>query len=329
MTHALSRLMATLAVSAWRLAVLAAGIWCALALWYRLPGGWHGVAAGSFALLAVVVLVVDLSRFRAWTRIAFLLAIAAIGIWWSGIAPSNHRDWQPDVARTVTGTVEGARATLHNVRNFDWKSDTDMAQRWEDRHYDLDQLSSVDLFLSEWGDPGIAHTLISFGFSDGAYVVFSIEIRKETGEAYDPLAGFFKQYEIAYIAADERDIVRVRTDVRGEDVHRYRVLLPPDKRRELFLSYIANANERAREPQFYNTLTANCTTLVFDMVRVLVPGLPLDWRIILSAYLPGYLYDHGGLATDRPLDELKREAAISSRAIAADGAADFSAAIRR
>jgi hypothetical protein len=176
--------------------------------------------------------------------------------------------------------------------------------------------------------PAIAHTLVSFGFTDGRHVVFSVEIRRERDEAFSTLGGFFKQFELAIVAAEERDILHVRAGPRGEQVFLYPVRMPAPAMRALFRSYVERANRLADEPRFYHTLTANCTTLVYDMVRPLVPGLPLDIRLILSGYLPEYLYSHGGLDTSLPLDVLRARSDITRRAAQGGPALEFSRRIR-
>jgi hypothetical protein len=214
------------------------------------------------------------------------------------------------------------------VRNFEWRTPTAFTPRWEGRTYDLQDLDSVDLFLSYWSNPAIAHTLVSFGFNNGDHVVFSAEIRKERHEQFSEIGGFFKEFELAMIAADERDIIRLRTNIRKEDVFRYRINLKPETRQALFLSYLTNANHLATTAKFYNTITANCTTVIFDMVRAITPDIPVDYRIILSGYLPGYLYDRGAIDHQKSLDEVVKSALINQRALDADNDPDFSAKLR-
>lgn len=269
-----------------------------------------------------------------------LVAMLALLAWWGTIAPQADRDWAPEVAQLVQVEVDPTQPSvvhLRNVRNFSWRSDTDFTPRWETRSYNLDQLESVDVALSYWMGPAIAHTLVSFGFQDGQHVVFSIEIRKEAHEQFDPLAGFFKQYEMALVAADERDILAVRTNVRGEQVHLYRVNMEPEAMRELFMAYARQSSQLAFAPRFYHTLTANCTTIVWQLARRIGQPLPIDWRLLASGYLPEYLRDVGGLESMHPLETLRAAGQITARAQSwqappgaddAAASADFSRHIR-
>ena len=212
--------------------------------------------------------------------------------------------------------------------NFDWRSDTDFTPRWETRRYSLDRLTSVDLVSSVWGSPAIAHTLISFGFAEGGHVVFSAEVRRERGEAFSEIGGFFKQFELVMIAADEKDIIRLRTNIRREDVTLLPLKLNGAQARALFLGFAGRANDLARTAQFYQTVTTNCTTVIFELARHIDRRVPLDWRILFSGYLPGYLYELGIIRTDIPLDQVLQQAAISLRAQDAPAAADYSQVIR-
>ena len=264
-----------------------------------------------------------------WLLLACVLAALLVAAWWVSLKPSNDRDWADEVSRTVRGTVQGSRVTLQDIRDFDWRSTTDYTARWHDGRYDLDELTSVDMALSYWMGPAIAHTMVSFGFADGRHVVLSVEIRRERDEAFSVLGGFTRQFELAIVAAEERDILQVRAGPRGEQVFLYPVLMPAPAMRALFRSYVARANRLAHTPRFYNTVTANCTTLIYDMVRPLVPGLPMDIRLILSGYLPEYLYHHHGLDTSVPLDVLRARSDITRRAAAPDASAQaFSRRIR-
>jgi hypothetical protein len=304
--------------------------WGFFALWYQLPGGRVlrrcGVVVWTLFNLAVIVGVL-----RGHPGVAcslFALAFVLLMAWWHGIRPSNERTWADDVARMATGVVAGNQVTLDNVRHFDWRTRTDYTQHWETRTYDLGSLSSIDMLLSYWSMAAIAHVLISFGFDDGQYVVFSVEIRREKTESFSEVGGFFKEFELSIIACDERDVIRLRTNVRNEDVYLYRIRMPADNRRSLFLAYVEEANKLARAPRFYNTITVNCTTLVYQMMRRIVGRLPLDIRLLFSGYLPGYVYKVGGLDVRHSLAELRALGHITERAKQSDRRPTFSADIR-
>lgn len=317
------------------LVLLLATGWAVLALHYRLPMAPAGkliacVLWAAFGLAAIALLWWGQAS-RA--LLAYGAAFVVLLGWWTSLAPSNERPWADDVARHLQARVDGSRLTLGNVRNFDWRSDSDYTQRWESRSYDLERLRSVDMALSYWMGPAIAHTLVSFGFDDGQggteQLAFSIEVRKERGESFSAVAGFFKQFELSLVAADERDILRVRTNVRGEDVYLYRVMMEPTAMRALLLAYVAEADALARQPRFYDTLTANCTTIVYEMARRIVGGLPLDWRLLASGYLPEYLHAVGGLVPGHTVQDLRSAGRITQRAQAADADPQFSRAIRQ
>ena len=306
-------------------------IWGAFALWYQQPGG-RALKLLSLVLWGGVTLILIIALWQGQATVslpAFAVLFGALLVWWRGILPSNDRIWTDDVAQMTTGSVDADRVTLHNVRNFDWRSDTDYTQRWETRSYDLGRLNSVDMIVSYWTMPAIAHMLISFGFGGGEHVVFSVETRREKTEKYSEIGGFFKEFELSIIAADERDVIRVRTNVRGEDVYLYPVLMPASSMRSLFLSYVGEANALVRTPRFYNTLTVNCTTLVYHMMERIVGYLPLNYRLILTGYLPEYVYRVGGLDQRYPLQELRARGRITDRAKRADRNASFSADIRQ
>lgn len=312
------------------LATLGSGAWGALALWYQLPGGTVVKILGSvtWSLVVIVLAGVAISR-RSWLPPGIYLVLYALLLfWWSGIAPSNLRDWADDVSRPLTGRIEGNQVVLDNVRDFAWRADTDYDAHWETRRYDLDHLVTADAVLSYWGSQAIAHAMISFGFDDGRHVVFSVEIRRERGEQYSAIGGFFKQFETTLVAADEHDIIRVRTNVRGEDDYLYPLRMDKPAMRALFLSYVQAANRLATTPAFYNTLTSNCTTIVYHMARQIEPRLPWDFRLLFTGYLPEYLHEVGAVDRDVTVDVLRERSRITDRARGTRATDDFSRAIR-
>jgi hypothetical protein len=313
------------------LLLFVSGAWGALALSYQLPGPPPARLGGAIAWSVVyLALLVATFGWRAWwAPVSLVVMLGLLIAWWSTIPPRNDRVWADDVAHLMSGQVQGSHVTLHNVRNFTWRAEDDYDARWETREYDLDHLVSADAVLSYWSGEAIAHAMLSFGFDDGRHVVFSMEIRREKGEAFSEVGGFFKQFELVLIAADERDIIRVRTNVRGEDDYLFPLRMPPDAMRSLFVSYVDAANHLVDRPRFYNTVTSNCTTIVYRMARRIDSGLPMDIRLLLTGYLPEYLMDNGALDRRMPVDEWRRLGRITDRARASGPADDFSAVIRQ
>ncbi|HYV57953.1 MAG TPA: DUF4105 domain-containing protein [Candidatus Nitrosopolaris sp.] len=315
------------AVGLCALGVVGMTAWAALAIRYSdLPSA--RVLATLFVVATLLAFAVLPRRGR--TLVGFLIAFALVVVWWRHIPASNDRDWQPEVSRLAYADIDGDHVTIHNIRNFDYRSETDFTPRWYDATFDVSQLQSVDLIASYWMGDAIAHIFVSFGFADGRHVAFSVETRKERGESYSTIAGFFKQYELYYVVADERDVIRVRTNYRQprEDVYLYRAQGPPENGRRLFLDYIRALNDLKNHPAFYNTLTTNCTTTILVHTRVNPGAHPFNWKILLSGYAPQYAYELGRLDTSLPFDELRRRSRIDDRAEAADQDPDFSQRIR-
>jgi len=292
------------------LATLGLGAWTLAALSFQAAPGWRGALSALTLAVGLGLIVLGLRR-PARAAAGLAAALAVVALWWASILPREDRDWADEVRHGVTAERDGNRVTLHAIRDFAWQSEDMATERWRSASFDLDRLDRVDLYSSVWSSPAIAHTLVGFGFSDGQYVVFSAEIRKERGESFSEVGGFFKQFELVLIAATADDIVSLRTDARGEHVTRYPLKLSREQMRAAFLAFADQANALAAQPKFYQTLTTNCTTVVFQLARVVEPGIPFDWRILASGYLPGYLYDHGIIDTSRPLAEIERAAVVA------------------
>ncbi|TGP91363.1 MULTISPECIES: DUF4105 domain-containing protein [unclassified Mesorhizobium] len=304
--------------------------WAGLAMWYRLPFAEPGraVACILFILFGFTIIIALFSRIRFRALAVFVAAFAAVLVWWSTIKPLAHAAWAPDVARQVTGTYDGNRLTLKDVRAFEWRSDTDFTERWTTRTYDLSSIQTVDLFMSYWSGTKIAHVIMSFGFAGGDYLAWSIEVRRRRGGEFSPIADLFKSNPLVIIAADERDVVGVRSNVRGEDVQIYRLKASPDAARTLLLEYLSDANALSAAPKFYNSITTNCTTTIVKMMRAVGDVVPLDWRLIVNGYLPDYAYARGALDTRMPLSDLRALAHIDDRARKSGLSPDFSRLIR-
>lgn len=314
--------------------LVGATAWGALAIYYSelTSSVLRVVLAGLFAVVGIVTLALMPRRQWRWRALgAFALVFATLLAWWSSIAPSNDRDWKPEVAVLPFATFDGNRVIVHNIRNFDYRSETDFTPAYYDKTFDLDKLSSVDIVASYWAGPAIAHVFLSFGFGPNEYLAVSIERRDERGEDYSTIKGLFKQYELFYVVADERDVIRLRTNYRRdppEDVYVYRVQGTADGGRQVLRDYLREINSLRERPQWYNTLTANCTGNIWLHARVNPGRVPYSWKILASGYVPEYLYEQGRLDTRLPFAELKRRGHVNALAREADKAPDFSARIR-
>lgn len=316
------------------LVIATIGLWGILALDFLVPHNdilrnSLAIVFGALSLLAIIGIYFRRWRLRVLT--AYLVLFALLLGWWRTIEPSNERDWQTDVAVLPHADIEGDIVTVHNIRNFDYRSETDYTPAYYDKRFDMRKLEGADLVAVYWMGPAVAHIFISFAFSGGDHLAISIETRKEKGEEYSTLKGFFRQYELYYVVADERDVIRLRTNYRNppEDVYVYRLQAPLENIRRVFFEYMAKINSLKDRPEFYNTLTTNCTTNIWFHTRVNPGHLPFNWKILASGYVPEYAYGAGRLDTSVPFSELKRRAHINARAKAADGAADFSRLIRK
>jgi hypothetical protein len=322
-----SRIWTVLAAPAW-LSLVAALAWAVLALWLDGPADRRlaGLLAGSLLACSAALLL--------WLRPIARAALAVAGIvvlvagWWLSIPPRQHRDWLPDVARVSTASLDGNVLTFRNVRNFDYRSEVDFAERWETRAYSFDQLRGADIFIAYWGPTLIAHTIASWEFEGGRHLAVSIETRKEKGESYSALRGFFRQFELYYVVADERDVIGVRTVHRGERVFLYRLTAQPQQARRLLLAYAREINRLAERPGWYNALTHNCTTTARYHAEQAAAAGAWSWQILANGHLDDLWYRRGSIDTSLPFPELRRRSEITERARAAYGADGFSRRIR-
>jgi hypothetical protein len=314
-------------VFVWIVALLCIA-WAAGALAFDsfLPG-WGTPVAILYVLASLALIILVPGHWR--KLCAILAAFVVVLVWWRMLKPSNDRPWQPDVARTAWAEMAGDTVTLHNVRNCDYRSETDYTARWEDRTVRLSQLTGVDLAITYWGSPWMAHPIASFQFADAAPVCFSIETRKEIGEGYSAVAGLYRQFELIYIAADERDVIRLRTNFRsGEDVYLYRTTASAEQARGRFLEYVSTLNDLHTKPRWYNALTTNCTTTIRSQHDA-AQRAPWDWRLLANGKADELMFERGMFATGGlSFPELKRRVHINAAAVHADSAADFSKRIR-
>ncbi|MGI1661733.1 DUF4105 domain-containing protein [Palleronia sp. KMU-117] len=304
--------------------------WGAMALWFKLPGPdaiqWLVAAAFGALGLGTVVGIFTMARLR-WLSVFALTAIVLL-VWWNSLAPPSEGQWSPELARQVTGTIEGDVLTLENVRAFEWRSEEDFTEVWATRSYDISQIESVDLFMSYWGGRNMAHLMLSFGFANGDYLAWSIEVRRRSDDSFSPVADFFKAHPIAIVAAEERDVVGLRSNIQKASVRMFRLRVPPEGSRDLIEAYVAGANRLVEEPHWFNSVFTNCSRTAILLARYAGATLPADWRIIVNGYFPDYLYDQGALATDVSIEELYRLGDISERARSEGLTENYSQAIR-
>lgn len=277
--------------------VICSSIWLCAALWIQAPAGWLGsrIMIGIWISFALSILGIYISQHffsRRKDVLIYIVGFICSLFWYFGMQPEQNRDWNPEVAEILHYEKNGDLVRLHNVRNFDWHADGSYTPHWETRQYDLNKINGVNIITSYWMGPQIAHTLVSFDFTEGRPLTFSIEIRKEKNEEFSAIGGFFRKYELSLIASDEKDLIYTRSNTRGEQVYFFPVNMPKTEMKALFIEYLHQADELQQQPKWYNTLTSNCTTLVFDMVQAVSQHqLPTDYRLFASGYLPNYLHD--------------------------------------
>jgi hypothetical protein len=302
-------------------------VWAFGAVWFDAPfGNTNKIMAGLLALASATVL---LFVRQFWRKLGIVVVLfAGVLIWWLRLSPTNDGDWQPDVAQKAWADIQGDEITLHNVRNCDYRTETDYTPRWETRTVRVSQITGIDLAVDYWGSPWIAHPIASFQFAGAPPLCFSIETRKKLGQTYSTIGGLYRQFELIYIVADERDVIRLRTNYRKEDIYLYRTTISPEHARERFLEYIHSLNALWNKPRWYNAITTNCTT----SIRTQHPRnerLPWDWRILVNGKGDELMYERHLIVTGGlPFAELKPQSLIDTRARAANDSPDFSKLIR-
>jgi len=246
------------------------------------------------------------------------------------LTPSHDRDWSPDLAVLPYADVGDDHVIVRNIRNCAFESDDDYVVNHYDKRFDLRQLRTVDFIIVPFKEsPSLAHTMLSFGFADGEHLVVSAEARLEKGEEYSPILGELRQYELMYVVADERDAILRRTKHRGAEVYVYRTIATPEQSRDLFVDMMRRVNQLAEVPEFYDTLTNNCTTNIVRHLNRLRPGrVPYDLRVLLPGFSDGLAYELGLIDTSLPFEEARRRARVTDVANRSADSPNFSSRIR-
>jgi len=305
-------------------------LWTVGALYFDSPFPALRAPAAIVYFIVVLGALIVLRRNHIGLVVAFA-GFVLVALWWFTLKPTNNRNWQPDNTETAYADINGDQITIHNVRNCDYRTETDYSNCWSDRTLDLSQIRAADFFLTNWGIPFASHPIVSFQFGDNEHVAFSIEVRYQVGQAYSTFLGLFRQYELIFITADERDVIRLRTNYRkDEEVYIYRVNVQPDVARAMFLTYADYLNHLKDHPEWYNQVTRNCTTTLDRQLASSVNNpQPWNYQLLLNGTLDRLLYDRGRLVSGGlPFPELKQREHINAAARAADSSADFSALIR-
>lgn len=308
-------------------------VWCVAAVW--IDGPEYRPLAGLY----IASMILGTARcFRSIRPMHRALAVFAFGFamvlaWWITIPPSNDRLWLEDVHETASAKFDGDTMTVRNVRNFTYRSEFDYDPHWETRQYNLAEIKGLDLYLVYWGPTAIAHTILSWEFEDADgkrdYLAISIETRKEEGEEYSAVLGFFRQFELYYVVADERDLIGLRTNHRGEIVYLYRMNVPPENARKILEHYFGEINELVDDPAWYNAMTHNCTTAARRHTMTVAKDAPWDWRFLFNGSLDQLGYERGSIKTGGlPFDELRRRSNITEASKASGLGADYSDVIR-
>ena len=263
---------------------------------------------------------------------AFLLVlITSYLVFALATRPSLARDWTPDQKILAHADISTSTVRITNIRNINYRTTTDYDVRYYDKTFHLDELESVWFMVEPFSGhgAGAAHTLVSFGFENGDYVAISVEIRKEKGESFSPVKGLLRQYELVYVIADERDVIKLRSNYRKDDVFRYPVKTTRENMRALFIAMLSRANKLAAEPEFYNTLTNTCTTNIVAHVNDIVPGrIPLSYKVLMPAYSDELARAIGLIDDSQSIEELRATYRINERAEQYADDPEFSKRIR-
>ncbi len=301
--------------------------WASLAIYYsNLP--WFS---------ARIILAVLFASFGVWAlwgthkpKMTLLFSALFIGVvvWWTTILPSNDRNWKPEVAVLPRAIINGDTVRFTGVRDFDYRTRNDFTVRYEERDVSLSHLIGADFYISYWMKGPVGHTFVSFMFDNAPPLSISIETRPTVGQSFAPVASMFKQFELIYVVGYERDLVRVRTNYRGEKVYLYHLNITPENARRLFMVYVKRINELAEKPEFYNLLSNSCTINIIRYANAVGRKGRINIRHYLNGLIDGYLYSHGWLDTDLSFAELRRRSLINAAAQAANNSPNFSQLIR-
>ncbi len=309
------------------------GVWCSGAVFYTVPGGaaWHGALTMGTTLLLFFGIGYGCRRHWVWLIVVALEL--GVSIHFARLTPEQvFRDavWQKPWGRSPAVTIKNGIVTVHDVRDFDYRSEHDYDVRYRTVSFPLDEVRTLDLAVSHWdGLQDIAHTMLSFGFADGRHLALSMETRLPEGVSQNFLGGLYKQYELLDIFGTEEDLFRLRTDFRKEELYLYRTNATPEQVKRILRLALNRAALFHEYPRFYNSITRNCTTSLAPLLEVIDPGFTGDIRLLLNGYSDKMLYDLGYLAhrDGESFEELKERRRVD-RYLNAENGENYSSTIR-
>lgn len=248
-----------------------------------------------------------------------------------------HRQWVDDCVELPHFEMheDGRNFTLHNIRDFTWRTTKDKDIHWEKFSASIDELVDIWFILDHFHSiRGMAHTMLTFEFTNNRYITASFEARREVGERYHPWTGLWREFELYLVWGTERDLIGLRTNGRGNDVYLFPTQVLPHKKEGMLMRMIERTNQLAENPEFYNTLTKTCTTAIIREINTVTPGrVPLSWRALVPGYIDHLALKRGLLVDKGGLEATKSAAAISEKAQASGlgerGTNNFSTSIRQ
>lgn len=300
------------------------------AFFFDEPYGGKALGNSIASIIWLVCIAIGMKKLKPWWKRATLTAlfVLIVAIPWLNIEASNDLDWDVGFEQTGHVSINGTQYTFHQFRDFDYTHDGEITQRWIDKTVDLENLQGLDIFHDRFMGNFMAHPMLSFDFGEQGRICLSIETRREKGEYFNPLAGLYKKYELMYIFGDERDHVRLRTNIRNEPVYIYKSNATPEMVRHLFVSSVAVQNSLYQNPEFYNILNANCTTSIRNQIPP-EKRAAFDIRILINGLLDQLLYEEGSIVTENlGFEELRQRCYINDVAKLHHDSPDFSEQIR-
>jgi len=275
-------------------------------------------------------------NFKFIRRRTIILILAVVGLalfaWQYFLPAPLVGDWQEHTAVMPTVTFKDNLATIDRVRNFRYLGAEEPSKiDYYQATYDLDKLVRIWYINEPFSESkNAAHTFLSFEFSDNKYLSISIEARKLKGQVYDILKGLLRTYPLMYIAADERDAILVRANVRNHDVYMYPIKTTPAKAQAVLRDMLVTMNDLAHHPKWYNTLTANCTSLIaYHVNRVTPRKVPAwSWQLLLTGHADELALEAGLLDTYLPIAQARAKYDISAKSRLVGDVSDYSQKIR-